>query len=124
MPAPSAGMTTEAYSPRLQRREQILHHVVGVLQPAGEPQQAIADAELGARRRREALVRGGRGMRDQALGVAEIIADADEPERILDAKRRSLAALDLEGDQGRAALHLPAHDLGLRMVGPAGIDQA
>src|SRR5262245_51576621 len=99
MPAPSAGMTTEAYSPRLQRREQILHHVVGVLQPAGEPQQAVADAELGARRRREALVRRGRGMGDQALGVAEVVADADELERVLHAERRGLAALDLEGHE-------------------------
>ena len=63
-------------------------------------------------------------MRDQALGVAEIIADADEPERVLETERRLLAALDLEGDQRRAAAHLLLHDRRLRMIGPAGIDQA
>src|SRR2546429_7014127 len=34
------------------------------------------------------------------------------------------AALDLEGDQRRARAHLAPRDLGLRMIGPSGIDQA
>ena len=36
---------------------------------------------------------------------------------------RLLAALDLEGDQRRAAAHLLLHDAGLRMIGAAGINQ-
>ena len=49
----------------------------------GNAHQAVADAELGALRRREPLVRGRRRMGDEALGVAEIVADADELERVL-----------------------------------------
>jgi hypothetical protein len=38
-------------------------------------------------------------MGDQALGVAKIVADAHELERVLEAERGGLAALDLERDQ-------------------------
>src|SRR5262249_4602385 len=69
-------------------------------------------------------MRRGCRMGDQALGVAEIVADAHELERVLEAERCGLAPLDLEGDQRRAPMHLPTHDLGLRMVRPARIDQA
>src|ERR1700675_756362 len=82
-----------------------------------QPHQSVGDADLGAMRRR-------RRVRDQALGVAEIVADADELERVLKTECRLLAALDLEGDQGRAAAHLLLHYRGLRMIGPARIDQA
>ena len=83
----------------LQRRHQILDHIVGMLEPARQPHQAVADAELGARRRRQALMRRGRRMGDQALGVAEIVGDAHELERVLEAERAGLAALDLERHQ-------------------------
>ena len=36
-------------------------------------------------------------MRDQALGVAEVVGDADQLQRIEEAEGRRLAALDLEG---------------------------
>ena len=39
-------------------------------------------------------------------------------------KAPGLASLDLEGDQGRAARHLPGDDIGLRVIGAARIDQA
>ena len=90
-------------SDRRQRSKHILDDIVGVLEAAGEPHHAIADAELGARRRREPLVRRRRRMGDEALGVAEIVADANELERVLKAERGLLAALDLERNQGRAA---------------------
>ncbi len=61
-------------------------------------------------------------MRDQALGVAEIVGNRDDLERILQRKRRVLAALQLEADQRRAAGHLLGDDVGLRMVLAAGID--
>ena len=48
-----------------------------VLEPGREPHQPVADAEFGALLRRQPLVRGRRRMRDQALGVAEIVGDAD-----------------------------------------------
>src|SRR5262249_37112675 len=69
-------------------------------------------------------MRRGCRMGDQALGVAEIVADANELERVLEAEGCGLAPLDLERDQRRAPMHLPAHNLGLRMVRPAWIDQA
>src|SRR5262249_5695755 len=45
-------------------------------------------------------------------------------ERVLEAEGAALFPLDLERDQGRARLHLSLHNLGLGMIGPAGIDQA
>ena len=73
--------------------------------------------------RPEALMRGRRRMGDQALGVAEIVGDTHELERILEAECGVLAAVDLEGDERRAAAHLLGDDRRLRMVRPAGIDQ-
>src|SRR4030095_10115943 len=49
--------------------------------------------------------------------------DPHDLERILEAERTGLAALDLERDQVRAPLHLLANDRGLWMVGPARIEQ-
>src|SRR5580692_8624224 len=111
-------------SHRRQRRHDVLDQVVGVLEAGGEAQEPVADAELVALRRREALVRGGGRVRDQALGVAEIVADAYQLERVLEAEGAGLAALDLERHQGRAAPHLLERHRGLRMVGAARIDQA
>ena len=62
----------------IQRRQQILDQVVGMLKPGGKPHQPIADAEFGALLGREPLMRGRRRVRDQALGVAEIVGDADQ----------------------------------------------
>ena len=36
--------------------------------------------------RRKPLMRGGRGVRDQALGVAEIVADPEDLERVHEAE--------------------------------------
>ena len=44
-----------------------------MLEAGGEPHKALADAEFGARFRRQPLMRRGRGMGDEALGVAEIV---------------------------------------------------
>src|ERR1700722_569508 len=111
------GMTS---SHRLKRREHVLDDTVGMFETDREPHQSVGDADLGTLRRREPLVRRRRRVRDQALGVAEIVADADELERVLETERSLLAALDLESDQGRAATHLLLHHRGLRMIGPAG----
>src|SRR5215510_145490 len=74
---------------------EVFDDIIVMFQPAREPHQSIADAELRAGGGREALVRRGRRMRDQALGVAEIVADLDELERILKTERASLAACHL-----------------------------
>src|SRR5436309_7626041 len=91
---------------RGERGNEVFHDIVGMLQPAREPHQSIADAELCARGWREALVRGGRRVRDQALGITQIVADLHERERVLEAERAGLAACHLECDQSRARLHL------------------
>ena len=80
----------------LQRLVEVLDQIVGMFEPGGEADEAFADAELGTRFQREALMRGGGGMRDEALGVAQIVADDHKLERVLEAERRGLAALDLE----------------------------
>jgi hypothetical protein len=63
-----------------------------MFEPDRHPHEAVADAEFGALRRRQPLVRCRRRVRDQALGVAEIVADADQLERVLKAERGLLAA--------------------------------
>src|SRR3954470_20845688 len=107
----------------LQRRREILDQIVGMLEPGGEADEALADAERGAVLRLEALVRRRRGMGDETLGVAEIVRDLRELELVEHAERRRLATLDLEADQRRAAAHLLLHQRGLRMIGAAGKHQ-
>src|SRR3954467_4097091 len=94
-----------------------------MLKPRREADEALADAERSAVLRLEALMRRGGRMRDEALGVAEIVRDLGKLELVEHAERRLLAALDLEADQRRAAAHLLLHEGCLRMIGAAGIAQ-
>src|SRR5262249_6497311 len=98
-----------------QRGKHILHNIVGVLEAAGEPHQSIADAELRAGGGGKPLMRRGGGVSDKAFRVAQIVADADKRQGVLEPESGALAALDLESDESRAAVHLPLHDLCLRM---------
>src|ERR1700726_172313 len=107
----------------LQRLLQILDQIVAMFEAGGEPDKSFADAEFGARIRRQPLVRGGGRMGDEALGVAEIVGNPRDFERIETPERTRLAALDLESDQRRSGAHLLFHQCGLRMIGAAGIDQ-
>src|SRR3546814_20104428 len=63
-----------------ERLLEVLDDVGGVLQADGEAPQAVADAELGACLRLQALVGGGCRMGDEAFGIAEgggaVIAEA------------------------------------------------
>ena len=63
-------------------------------------------------------------MCNEALGVAEIVGDADDGERVGDPERGSLPASDLEGHDRAAAFHLPLGERCLRMVGAARIERA
>ena len=65
----------------LQRRLQILDQIVGMFEAGGVADEAVADPELGACFRRKPLMRRGRRMGDEALGVAEIVGDARELQR-------------------------------------------
>src|SRR3954451_22129194 len=82
----------------LQRRGQILDQIIRMLQPRGEADEAFADAERGAVFRLQTLMRRGGGMRDQALGVAEIVGDLRKREFVEHPERTLLAALHLEAD--------------------------
>ena len=82
-------VTTECVASRLlQRRLQILDQIVAVFEPDREPDKALADAEFGARFGRQPLMRGGGGMGDEALGVAEIVGDPRDLQRVERAERR------------------------------------
>src|ERR1700744_6146700 len=120
---PTRWLVTTGTSRLLQRRLQILDQVVSVLQAGRESDKAFADPEFGARLRRQPLMRGGGGMGDEALGVAEIVRNPRQLQRVERAERRRLAALDLEADQRRAGAHLLLHQGRLRMIGPARINQ-
>ena len=65
----------------------ILDQIVGMLEPGREADEAFADAEFGARLRRQPLMRRGRRMGDEALGVAEIVGDARDLQRVEAAER-------------------------------------
>ena len=96
----------------------------GCSSPHDSRTSAVADAELGALLRLEPLMRRGRRMGDQALGVAEIVGDAHELERVLEAERRRSCR-----PRPRSATSVEPPRIcfctivGLRMVRPARIDQ-
>ena len=77
-----------AASRLLQRALQILDQIVAMLEPGGESDKAFADAELGARLRRQPLMRSGRRMGNEALGVAEIVGDPRQLQSVEAAERR------------------------------------
>src|ERR1700682_4752500 len=106
-------------SRRLQRGLQILDQIVAVLEAGGEPDKTLADAEFGAAFRRQPLMGGGRRMGDKALGVAEIVRNPRQLQRVETTERRRLAALDLEADQRRSRAHLLLHQGGLWVIGAA-----
>src|SRR3974390_2666813 len=83
----------------LQRRVQILDQVVRMFEPGRETYKALADAEFGARFRRQPLMRGGGGMGDEALGVTQIVRDARQLQCVEAAEGGGFAALDLEANQ-------------------------
>ncbi len=89
-------------SHRIERAEHVFHDIVGMFEPDRYAHQPVADAEFGALRRGQPLVRGRRRMGDEALGVAEIVADANEIERVLKAECAALAAFDIEGGKKAA----------------------
>src|SRR5687768_1889129 len=88
-----------------ERLRQILDQVLRILEPDRQPQHPVGDAEALPLLRREPLMRGGGGMGDEALRIAEIVRDVDELEAVQRAEGAFLSARQLERDQGRAAPH-------------------
>src|SRR6185437_12934180 len=92
---PLASMTCEAkpaMSRCLQRLVEIGDEVGGILDPDREPHQPVIDAQRGAVFGLQAMMRRRRRMRDEALGVAEIVGNLDQSERVLEAEGAGLAA--------------------------------
>src|SRR4051794_29750580 len=75
-----------------QRVLKILDQIVDMFEAGGIADEAFADAEFGARIRRQALMRRGRGMGDEALGVAEIVRYPRQFQRVEATERSRLAA--------------------------------
>ncbi len=63
-------------------------------------------------------------MGDDAFRIAQIVGDLHDPERVLQAESRLLAAFDLEGDHLPAARHLLSGDGRLGVVGASAVDDA
>src|SRR6185436_12461723 len=98
--------------------------ILDILKPDGEADAAIDNADLGALLRRQPLMRGGRRVRDEALGVAEIVGDLEDLERVHETEGVTLPTLHLESDHGTAASHLPLGELSLRMIVAPWIEHA
>src|SRR5437762_301691 len=103
-----------------QRLLKILDQIVDMLEPRRIADKALADAKLGARFRRQPLMSRGRRVGDEALGIAEIVGNPRQLQRVEAAERAGLAAFHLKADQRRARAHLLLHQRRLRMVGAAG----
>src|SRR5213595_565242 len=89
------------FSRLLQRLLQILDQIVVMFEAGRESDKSFADAEFGSNLRRQPLMRRGGRMGDEALGVAEIVGNPRDLQRVEATERRRLAAFDLEADQGR-----------------------
>src|SRR4029453_13861940 len=61
-----------------QRPVEIGREVAHTLKPNRQPYAVVENAKLGPRLGREPLMGRGRGVRDQALGVAEVVADLED----------------------------------------------
>src|SRR5260221_9743548 len=61
-------------------------------------------------------------MRHEALRIAEIVRDVDEPQRVEKAKAALLAAGDVKADETAALLHLPTREIVLRVARQPGVE--
>ena len=117
-------MVHSALARRSQGLIEVGREVAHILKSDREPHAVVRNAKLRAGVRREPLMGGGGGMGGEAFGVAEIVADLEDLQRVQDAKGRRLVALDLERDHRAAARHLALGQRVLRMIGAAGIEHA
>src|ERR1700686_3431489 len=81
---PWKGNAVDRGSRRLERLIEIGDEVGRILEPYRKAHQPVADAEYLPVFRLQPMVRGGGGVRDQALAVAEIVGDLDQPDRVLE----------------------------------------
>ena len=114
-------------SGRLQRRFDVARQVAGAFQPDGQPHPAGGQADLQPLLLGHRAVGGGGGVGGHGLGVAEVVGDVDDLQRVQEVERRR------PGRRGRRRpgcrrrssrcrrRSSAAGDLVLRMVGAAGI---
>src|SRR4029079_8232604 len=98
--------------------------ILDVFKPDGEAHAPVENAELGTLLWFQPLMRGGRRVRHEALGVAEIVGDLEDLERVHETEGLALPTLHLESDHWTATRHLPLGELSLRMIVAAGIEYA
>ena len=85
---------------------EIRFQIARVFEADRDPDRVVEDAEFGAGLRYKALMCGGCRMGGETLGVAEIVADAEQLERIQDGKGIVLGLPDVESHQGTTKSHL------------------
>ena len=95
---------------------QLRRNIAGIADgKAGNRLEIAADPGRGQARVVELGVRGGGRVGDQRLGIAEVVGDVDDLQLVEHLERPVLAAVELEGDDGAAAAHLPLGQVMLRM---------
>src|SRR4051812_22674679 len=92
------------------------------LEPGRQAHEPVADAERLALLGLQPRMRRRRRMRDEALRIAEIVLDIDQPQRVEKTEAGLLVAGDIAGHDRAARLHLLARQLVLRVARQAGID--
>lgn len=69
-------------------------------------------------------MRCGRRMRDQTLGIPEIVRDPDQLQRVRHFEGGSFSALEFKCNQRGAARHLPLDTIRLRVIRTSTIDHS
>ena len=88
----------------IQPIHQISNQIIAGFQPYRQSQQAGGDAGFQTNFLGQTGVGGGARMGDQGLGIAQIVGNQDNRQAVRQGEGRFLAALELDGQQCRAAL--------------------
>src|SRR6202007_2252955 len=90
-----------------QRPLDVIEQVGLRFEPGREAHQRVANAELGPRLGLKTRMRRRRRMGDEALRVAEVVRNVDEPQRVEKTEAARLVAGDVKRDEATALRHLP-----------------
>ena len=83
---------------RLERAVEVLGEVGGILEPDVEAEHPFAHPHLGAGLGADRVVRGRGRVAHQRAGVADVVGDVDQLERVEQRVRLGAPAGDLEGE--------------------------
>ena len=97
-----------------QRPVEVGEEVVDVFETDRQPDHPVADTDRGTGVGRQAPVGGGCRMGDEALRIAEVVRDVEQPQTIEKGEGRVLATVEIDGEE-RASIELSegGHDLTL-----------